>query len=73
MFLGSLGLFGLTLQDVLRLQDKARASTGTSRFDGSTGFGSAKSVIVLFLQGGPSHIDIRHPTERDHADAGGRD
>ena len=61
MKVGSLGLFGLTLQDVLRLQDKARASTGTARYEGSTGFGSAKSVIVLFLQGGPSHIDIWDP------------
>lgn len=61
MKIGSLGLFGLTLQDVLRLQDQARASTGASRFEGSTGFGSAKSVIVLFLQGGPSHIDIWDP------------
>ena len=28
------------------------------RFEGATGFGRAKSVIMLFLQGGPSHIDI---------------
>jgi len=61
MKVGSLGLFGLTLQDVLRLQDKARASTNAGRYDGSTGYGSAKSVIVLFLQGGPSHIDIWDP------------
>ena len=73
MKVGSLGLFGLALQDVLRLQDKARASTGPGRYDGSTGFGSAKSGIVLFLQGGPppigqmglqggpSHIDIWDP------------
>ena len=61
MKVGSLGLFGISLQNVLRLQDTARASTGTSRFEGSTGFGSAKSVIVLFLQGGPSHIDIWDP------------
>ena len=61
MKIGSLGLFGLTLQDVLRLQDQAKAAPETSRFAGSTGFGSAKSVIVLFLQGGPSHIDIWDP------------
>src|SRR5208282_761145 len=29
--------------------------------DGSRGFGSAKSVIMVFLQGGPSHIDIWDP------------
>ena len=61
MKIGSLGLFGLTLQDVLRLQDQAKAAPETNRFAGSTGFGSAKSVIVLFLQGGPSHIDIWDP------------
>ena len=61
MKIGSLGLFGLTLQDVLGLQDQARASTGASHLEGSTGFRSAKSVIVLFLQGGPSHIDIWDP------------
>jgi len=61
MKIGSLGLFGMTLQDVLRLQDRANAAIAPSRFEGSTGFGSAKSVIVLFLQGGPSHIDIWDP------------
>ncbi len=61
MKIGSLGLFGVSLQDVLRLQDRAEAAVAPSRFDGSTGFGSAKSVIVLFLQGGPSHIDIWDP------------
>ncbi len=61
MKVGSLGLFGLTLQDVLRMQDQAKAAEGPSRYAGSTGYGSAKSVIVLFLQGGPSHIDIWDP------------
>ncbi|MDE0101404.1 MAG: DUF1501 domain-containing protein [Bryobacterales bacterium] len=61
MKIGSLGLFGMTLQDVLRLQDRANAAIAPSRHEGSTGFGSAKSVIVLFLQGGPSHIDIWDP------------
>ena len=61
MKIGSLGLFGMTLQDVLRLQDRANAAIAPSRYEGSTGFGSAKSVIVLFLQGGPSHIDIWDP------------
>ena len=51
----------MSLQDVLRLRDKAHAAIAPSRYEGSTGFGSAKSVIVLFLQGGPSHIDIWDP------------
>ena len=56
---GGLGLFGLTLQNVLELQDRAKAAP--PKFAGATGFGSAKSVILLFLQGGPSHIDIWDP------------
>src|SRR5207302_896083 len=34
---------------------------GASRLDGARGFNSAKSVIMVFLQGGPSHIDIWDP------------
>src|SRR4051794_1192537 len=52
---GSLGLLGLSLPDVLALQQaQAAAPVGG-------GFGKAKSVIFLFLQGGPSHIDIWDP------------
>ena len=32
-----------------------------AKFEGARGFGSAKSVIMIFLQGGPSHIDIWDP------------
>jgi hypothetical protein len=42
---GTLGLGGLTLADLLR----ARASNGAS---------SAKGVILVWLSGGPSHIDM---------------
>ena len=58
MRVGSLGLFGVSLSKVLSLQ-KVQAST--SALAGMKGFGSAKSVILLFLQGGPSHIDIWDP------------
>jgi len=61
---GSLGLFGLGLSEFLALQDAARAAAASPvppRFAGAQGFGAAKSVIVLFLQGGPSHIDIWDP------------
>ena len=57
---GGLSLFGLGLQDVLKLQEQAKAAP-SPRFAGATGFGSAKSVVLLFLQGGPSHIDIWDP------------
>jgi hypothetical protein len=58
---GSLGLFGVSLTRFLALQDQARAAAAPPRFAGATGFGQAKSVILLFLQGGPSHIDIWDP------------
>ena len=56
---GSVGLFGLNLADFFSWQ-KAQAAT-TSRLNGMTGFGAAKSVILCFLQGGPSHLDIWDP------------
>ncbi|MDA1316358.1 MAG: DUF1501 domain-containing protein [Acidobacteria bacterium] len=61
MQVGSLGLLGMTLSQVFELQDRVRAAAVPPRFQGATGFGRAKSVIMLFLQGGPSHIDIWDP------------
>ena len=58
MRVGSLGLFGVSLSSVLSLE---RVQASTSALAGMKGFGSAKSVILLFLQGGPSHIDIWDP------------
>src|SRR5438309_50487 len=55
---GSIGLFGLNLANFFALQ---KAQAATNKFDGARGFGTAKSVIMIFLQGGPSHIDIWDP------------
>src|SRR5437773_4892960 len=55
---GSVGLFGLNLANFLAMQKTAVAA---SKLEGARGFGSAKSVILIFLQGGPSHIDIWDP------------
>src|SRR5258706_13750230 len=71
MRVGGAGLLGMSLSQVLALQakagEKAKADEKTqgaepakSR-DQKPGFGKAKSVILLFLQGGPSHIDIWDP------------
>src|SRR5439155_2549560 len=46
------------LVDFLAWQGTAKAA---GKLEGSRGFGSAKSVIMVFLQGGPSHIDIWDP------------
>jgi hypothetical protein len=45
--IGALGIGGLTLADVLRLKAQAASQPAVS----------AKSIIMVFLQGGPSHID----------------
>src|SRR5688572_5520547 len=55
---GGAGLFGLSLADVLRLQANANPIPDAK---GKNGWGKAKSVILIFLQGGPSHIDIWDP------------
>src|SRR5690349_18199852 len=52
---GSIGLFGLNLANYFALK------AATNRLEGARGFGSAKSVIMVFLQGGPSHIDLWDP------------
>ncbi len=56
---GSVGLLGLNLADFFSWQ-KAHAASA-SRLEGMKGFGAAKSVILCFLQGGPSHLDIWDP------------
>src|SRR5690242_4301904 len=55
---GSIGLFGLNLANFLAAQKNAQAA---DKYAGARGFGSAQSVIMVFLQGGPSHIDIWDP------------
>jgi hypothetical protein len=52
-------MLGLSLPEFLSLE--ALASTPPLTAPGKDGFGNAKSVILLYLQGGPSHIDIWDP------------
>jgi Protein of unknown function (DUF1501) len=55
---GSLPLFGLALPGLLRSEARARADPPAK---GGSGFGSAKAVVLLYLQGSPSHIDTWDP------------
>jgi hypothetical protein len=57
MRVGATGLLGLTLPQYFSL----RAKGATSSLEGAKGFGRAKSIILCFLQGGPSHLDIWDP------------
>jgi len=55
--IGGVGAFGLSLADLFRLQEASAAEGNT----GGRGWGKAKSVIFVFLQGGPSHLDLWDP------------
>jgi Protein of unknown function (DUF1501) len=59
---GGAGLFGLSLGQLLQLQ-AASAQVGKPKGKDAqkSGFGRANNVILIFLQGGPSHLDIWDP------------
>jgi hypothetical protein len=56
---GAVGLLGLHLPDVLRHEAHARSLPAPQRH--GAGFGRAHSLIFLYLQGSPSHIDLWDP------------
>src|SRR6266404_5594263 len=56
---GTVGLLGLTLPDVLRREARAQ-DVGRAR-PHAAGFGRAQSLIFVYLQGSPSHIDTWDP------------
>ena len=56
---GGSAMMGLTLNQLFRAQATAESS-GTT---GGPGWGKAKSVILVYLQGGPSHLDLWDPKE----------
>ncbi len=58
---GGAGMFGLSLASMFKLQ----AYASTTAHVGGAGWGKAKSVILVYLQGGPSHLDLWDPKEPD--------
>lgn len=54
---GGSSVFGFSLANLLSWQETSAAEGLT----GGRGFGKAKSVILLYLQGGPSHLDLWDP------------
>src|SRR5215216_2115779 len=71
MRIGSLGLAGLHLPGFFLSQKAALANNIAEKYAGARGFGRAKNVILIFLQGGPSHIDIWDPKPDAPADVRG--
>lgn len=59
---GSLSLAGLSLTNLLSMGAESSAAPAPKGSAGK-GFGKAKSVILIYLQGGPSHIDLWDPKE----------
>src|SRR5262249_13514979 len=53
---GSLGLAGLNLPDLLRWKAQA-ASSSSPPLDGEDRLRGNKSIIMVYLFGGPSHLD----------------
>ncbi|MDG2488045.1 MAG: DUF1501 domain-containing protein [Roseibacillus sp.] len=54
---GGAGMMGMSLNNILAAQDQSAESPHA----GKDGWGKAKSVILIYLQGGPSHLDLWDP------------
>src|SRR6476660_4876366 len=61
---GGAGMLGLSLGSLLKLQSAQAAGAGAATpiaNGGGPGWGKAKSIIMVYLQGGPSHLDLWDP------------
>src|SRR5213075_2080100 len=58
--IGGTGILGLSLSSLFQYQ--ALAAAGGKRA-GGPGWGTAKNVVMIYLQGGPSHLDLWDPKE----------
>lgn len=57
--IGGSSILGLSLGSMFQLN----ASANETSAKGGPGWGKAKSVIMVYLQGGPSHLDLWDPKE----------
>ena len=60
---GGSAFLGLTLAQMLRAGETSGPVTAAAGEAGGPGFGKAKSVILVYLQGGPSHLDLWDPKD----------
>lgn len=58
--IGGSGFIGLTLGSMFQMQALAKETKAM----GGPGWGKAKSIIMIYLQGGPSHLDLWDPKEK---------
>ncbi len=56
---GGAGMIGMSLNNILA----AQVASANSGLVGSPGWGQAKNMIMIYLQGGPSHLDLWDPKE----------
>ncbi len=59
--IGGSGMLGLSLGSMLELQ--SASANEPIAHKAAPGWGKAKSIIMVYLQGGPSHIDLWDPKE----------
>src|SRR6267378_6928126 len=57
---GGAGMLGLSLGSLFKLQAMAGEKPKSA---GGPGWGTAKNVVMIYLQGGPSHLDLWDPKE----------
>jgi hypothetical protein len=60
---GGSGILGLSLAQMFALQNASANTNAAQAPAGGPGFGKAKSVIFIYLQGGPSHLDLWDPKD----------
>lgn len=61
---GGSTMFGLSLANLLRAESRGAEDPAAEKQGAAGGtFGRAKSIILLYLQGGPSHLDLWDPKE----------
>jgi hypothetical protein len=56
-------MLGLSLPNLLQLQSAAASESTAGHVGGGPGWGKAKSIILVYLQGGPSQLDLWDPKE----------
>ena len=60
---GGSGLMGVGLGTMLQFQAATARSNDATGAKSAPGWGKAKSIILVYLQGGPSHLDLWDPKD----------